>query len=398
MTITSTTLLKPGKLVLFGSGETSSVGRKVFDSVMKELPHNPRVALLETPAGFELNSSQVIGRVGKFIELHLQNYQPRVSIIPARKRGTPFSPDDPELVAPILEADLIFMGPGSPSYAIRQLRGSLAWDYLLARHGLGSTLVLASSAVVAISAFALPVYEIFKVGEELHWLNGLDFFGRFGMPFAFVPHWNNRDGGEELDTSRCFMGQTRFEELMRMLPSDVTVIGIDEKTALVIDFQTGKCQVLGKGGITLLYNGLDHEHPILALEGTGQDEVADISQRYVLRYQHGEVFSLEKCYPIQFQSLVNSVEPGALDKALKVQAFLEAEKQRSALESEIFDHLQTAPESIREIVAAREIAREKQDWALADTLREQLGEYGWKVIDTTEGSRIIRFEEPNANC
>ncbi len=86
--------------------------------------------------------------------------------MPARKRGSEFSPDDPALVHPLLEADLIFMGPGSPTYAVRQLRDSLAWHYLLARHQLGATLVFASAAVVAISAFALPVYEIYKVGDR----------------------------------------------------------------------------------------------------------------------------------------------------------------------------------------------------------------------------------------
>ena len=81
---------------------------------------------------------------------------------------------------PLLEADLIFMGPGSPTYAVRQLQGQPG----LALHAWRATawerrLVLASAAVVAISAYALPVYEIYKVGEDLHWNEGLDFFGLY---------------------------------------------------------------------------------------------------------------------------------------------------------------------------------------------------------------------------
>jgi hypothetical protein len=45
-----------GLVVLFGSGETSPAGQKIFDQTLQQLPKNPRVALLETPAGFELNS------------------------------------------------------------------------------------------------------------------------------------------------------------------------------------------------------------------------------------------------------------------------------------------------------------------------------------------------------
>ncbi len=86
---------KPGPVVLFGSGETSPSGRKVFDLILKRLPASPRLALLETPAGFELNSAQVIGRVADFLEHRLQNYQPQVTVVPARKRGSEFSPDDP---------------------------------------------------------------------------------------------------------------------------------------------------------------------------------------------------------------------------------------------------------------------------------------------------------------
>ena len=119
---------------------------------------------------------------------------------------------------------------------------------LLARHRLGAALALASAATIAISTFALPVYEIYKVGDDLHWKPGLDFFGLYGLPLVFVPHWNNNDGGDELDTSRCFMGQERFEKLMEMLPPDLTVIGLDEKTGLVMDIHTGRAHVIGVGG------------------------------------------------------------------------------------------------------------------------------------------------------
>ena len=103
----SPTQYRPGPVVLFGSGETSASGRKVFDRALRKLPQSPRLDLLETPAGFELNSDRVIGRVADFIDHRLQNYAPRLRVVPARKRGTDFSPDDPEIVAPLLESALI---------------------------------------------------------------------------------------------------------------------------------------------------------------------------------------------------------------------------------------------------------------------------------------------------
>ena len=115
----------PGPVVLFGSGETSPSGRKVFEVIFRKMSSSPQVALLETPAGFELNSDQVIGRVGEFLQVRLQNHQPRINIVRARALGTPLSPDNPEIVAPLLEADMIFMGPGSPTYAVRHC--ATAW-------------------------------------------------------------------------------------------------------------------------------------------------------------------------------------------------------------------------------------------------------------------------------
>ena len=120
---------------------------------------------------------------------------------------------------------------------------------------MGATLALASAAVIAISALALPVYEIYKAGQDLHWQPGLDLFGAYGLKLVFVPHWNNAEGGAELDTSRCFMGRSRFEELLALLPPDATVVGIDEHTALAADLDTGTAEVMGAGDVTVLRRG-----------------------------------------------------------------------------------------------------------------------------------------------
>ena len=129
-----------GPIALLGSGETSLAGGRVFESIAQDLPHPFRIAILETPAGFELNSHQVAGRVADFLKVRLQNYQPVIDIIPARKRNSPFSPDDPETLKWLLHANIIFMGAGSPTYAVRQLSGSLTWDIVRARHRLGAGL------------------------------------------------------------------------------------------------------------------------------------------------------------------------------------------------------------------------------------------------------------------
>src|SRR5512140_1349989 len=165
-----------GNIAFLGSGETSLAGGRIFEQLARQIPAPLRIAILETPAGFELNSGQVAGKVADFLKSRLSDYKPQVDVIPARKKGTAFSPDDPEILAPLLHANLIFMGPGSPTYAIRQLKDSLAWDIVRARHRLGATLVFASAATIAISQWGVPVYEIYKVGQDVHTVPGLDLF------------------------------------------------------------------------------------------------------------------------------------------------------------------------------------------------------------------------------
>ncbi len=154
----------PGPIVFLGSGETGKVGGQVFETLAQRLEKPLRVDVLETPAGFELNSAQVAGRVAEFVGARLQNYPNEVAVIAARGKNSDFSPDNPALLQPMLSGNLFFMGPGSPTYAVKHLSGSLAWHILLARHRLGAGLVLASAAAIAAGAWALPVYEIYKVG------------------------------------------------------------------------------------------------------------------------------------------------------------------------------------------------------------------------------------------
>jgi hypothetical protein len=345
---------------LFGSGETTPSGQKIFNHLFARLleraegsavsvaPAWPRVAVLETPAGFELNSPQVAGRVADFLRHHLQNYAPHVTVIPARKRGAPFSPDDLRIAAPLLDSDLIFMGPGSPTYAVRQLHGSLAWDTLLARHRLGAALALASAATVAASAFALPVYEIYKVGENLHWKLGLDLFGPFGLALVFIPHWNNADGGEELDTSRCFIGRSRFDRLLRQLPAGMTIVGIDEQTGLMLDPLSGICQVIGKGSVT------------------------------VLRAGNRQRFRAEQAFPVAALGDFRLPEPP--------EAGLPAPVWRRALAAGARPQDPAQPPAeVLALVAARQAARSGQDWEQADDLRARIAELGWQVVDTEAG-------------
>ena len=246
--------MPPGDLALFGSGETSPAGRRVHEHLFERLGRPIDVAILDTPAGFETNAARVVGRIKQFLEHNLRNFQPSVEIVHAPRadgRGT----NDATALAEMLQANYLFAGPGSPSYAVHHLRGSLALRYLAERWQAGATVVAASAAAIALGRWALPVYEIFKAGHDPHWLDGLDLLGPLGYRLAVVPHWNNREGGDDFDSARCYVGLERFATLRAQLPDEATVLGIDEQTACVLEFDRERGLVVGAGGVTIERDG-----------------------------------------------------------------------------------------------------------------------------------------------
>lgn len=338
--------LAPGAVALLGSGETAPASGPIYDLLAARARTPLRVAILETPAGFQPNSARVAAKVAEHLQVRLQNAKPQIALLPARRRGTAHSPDDPAASAGLRGADMIFLGPGSPTYAAEQLRGSLAWQRAVARQRQGAGLVTASAATIALGRLALPVYEIYKVGAPLHWQEGLDFFGPYGLDLALVPHWNNAEGGAELDTSRCFMGLERFAELMALLPAGITVVGIDEHTGLVVDLAARRCLVLGRGGVSIWREGLER------------------------RYERKAEFAIEELGPFRAPAPAAGLPP-------------EVWAEMAPLDEPAGPP--PPPDQILTLIEERQAARSRRDWAAADALRAQIAALGWEVRDTPAG-------------
>jgi hypothetical protein len=340
----------PGAIALFGSGETAAVGREAIRWLDRTGRTPSSIAVLETPAGFEPNAEAVTARWAKSLRANARGAD--VAQLPLRRRDTALSPDDPGLARPILSADLIVMGAGSPTYAVRQLRSSVAWEYARAAHLLGASFFLASAAAIAAGACALPVYEIYKVGEDPHWKAGLDLFGLYGLRFAVVTHWDNREGGAGLDTSRGFMGRERFEELRALLPTGVTVLGIDEHTALAMDPASASADVLGRGRVTVVQDG------------------------GATTYATGSRVPLRDLGRFSMPDLGSAVPADVLSAVRAARAERESRAR--------------PPEDVAALVASRDRARASKDFATADRLRDQITERGWVVEDGRTGTRISR--------
>lgn len=348
--------ITPGKILLLGSGETSHAGGQAFETVSAPIEKGFQIRLLETPAGFELNSPQVVGRVADYMRIRLNNYSPDIQLVAARRKTGEYSTDSAALAEKLAEGDLIFMGPGSPTYTIKQLKGSRIWETLKAAFLQGANLAIASAATIVVGKFALPVYEIYKVGQDPFWNRGLNLLSIFGLNVSFIPHWNNNDGGAELDTSRCFIGRPRFDPLMKQMPKDHLVIGLDEQTGLILDIPNRVCKVIGKGQVHLLRNG-------------------DI-----------QIFSDRDIFPMGKLGKVHIPEKTVIG--------LETWETVARIRSERKLQLGPAPVPVEvdALVELRQKAREAKNWPESDRIRDQIASLGWKVIDTPEGQKVEQID------
>ncbi|MBI2333772.1 MAG: hypothetical protein HYU84_16735, partial [Chloroflexi bacterium] len=216
----------------------------------------------------------------------------------------------------------------------------------------GAILVFASAATISVGRWVLPVYEIYKVGEDVHVKDGLGFFEDFGMHVSFVPHWNNAEGGVDLDTSRCFIGMERFEQWRKLTPADNIIVGLDEHSGIIMDCERGVCDVHGVSSVSVLKN-----------------ESAEM-------YASGSSFSLAE--------LGSCTSPNPIEKGIRPEVW------------EMIASVQVVEEEgpsndVLALLEQRKQARTNKDFAASDRLRDEIAALGWKVKDTKEGQELERM-------
>ena len=245
----------PGTITLIGSGEMSPSMGKVHRAVLSRITGAAHPVFLDTPAGFELNADEISDRATQYFEQSL-NLE---LVVASFKTATAAAPDRvADVLHKLRRANYIFAGPGSPTYAVRHWQNSPVGGAMAQRLAEGAHVVLASAAAIAVGRYVLPVYEIYKVGQDPHWADGLDLLGPYNLELAILPHWNNGEGGNH-DTRYCFMGQPRMSYLEQRLPDSATILGIDEYTACIIDLGREECQVMGAGQITIRQKGREEK-------------------------------------------------------------------------------------------------------------------------------------------
>jgi len=247
----------PRLLTIMGSGETAPTMVTTHRKLAARLPKGARAVLLDTPYGFQENASELSSKARDYFTTSINLQLVTADLDRVHGADSVHVERALKLVA---DAHYVFAGPGSPSYALRQWSGTAIAEVLRAKLRTGGVVTFASAAALTLGRFTLPVYEIYKVGEDPRWLQGLDVLAELGINAVVVPHYNNAEGGHH-DTRFCYMGERRLAQLESELDEETWVLGVDEHTALVIDIEADTAEVTGKGVVTLRVSGESTEIP-----------------------------------------------------------------------------------------------------------------------------------------
>ena len=409
-----------GTLALMGSGELTATMVQVHKDLLSSLDPSPQAVFLDTPAGFELNVDQISERV---VEYFRRRVLRRLTVVSFKSREIASTYEGKKALHTLAEANYILIGPGSPTYALRQWHGTPVPEIMLERIRAGGCLVAASAAALTVGRSTVPVYEIYKVGVDPFWAEGMNILGRLGLPLVVVPHWNNAEGGT-FDTRFCFMGEPRFRKLEALLPDDVGILGLDEHTACILDFRRDEAEVRGIGVVTLRKNGSEtsfkkgDRFPLRVLREGGRvdyvaspnrvetptpadDDLVDESESLWKR-----IHEIERA----FQRGLGKRDPAETTNALleldrsvwKAQQDLEASEVVSQarevfrdlvvqfgmmLEVSPLDRRECLAPLVEKLLERRAGLRGAKHWQEADFIREALHEGGVLIEDTPSGSR-----------
>jgi hypothetical protein len=304
-----------------------------------------RAVNLNTPYGFQENVPQMTEKLLAYFStsLHVE-----FAALDLRRFESADFAQRENFKSAVRQSTYVFAGPGSPSYALRQWLPLGLTDDLAAVISHGGVVCFSSAAALTLGRYTPPVYEIYKSGGELEWLEGLNLMSSLGLNCVVLPHYNNAEG-RDYDTSRCYLGERRLRLLEDRLPPGVGVLGIDEHSAAIIDVEARTLSVRGKG----------EAH--WRLDGT----VAD--------FANGSVTSLD-----ELGSSAHVLDTLAADPPTPTSLVDESElaAMRDA-QQQLVDALSTI----------RDDARRRGDYAVSDQIRDAIVAAGLKVADTAVSSK-----------
>jgi peptidase E len=399
-----------------GSGELTETMVEVHKALLRPYGTECRAVFLDTPAGFQVNVDLISQKAVEYFKTRIRH---PLSVASFKSANLLSRLDTGRFLDRLNHADYLFMGPGSPTYALRQWHSSPVPEIMVERLKSGACLVASSAAALTMGRVTLPVYEIYKVGQDPFWVDGLDITGHFGWNLAVVPHWNNQEGGNH-DTRFCFMGEQRLISLEKQLSENTAILGIDEHTAVIIDMEKRTVDIKGRGTTVLRWKGhtrifkqgdslpFEEAHFIIPhvpeKENDAPDQDTAVKSELLKNFQilagriaqnpataNADIQQLQEIEErIRRQHESDSI-PDPWDTVCGIYRELLLSVSRARDEMPGSDNARIAP-LVDAVIDLRDRLRERQEWQTADAIRDCLKQVNVIVTDTADGTRWHRYQ------
>ena len=343
----------PRILAIMGSGETAPTMVTTHRRLTSLLPSPVKAVVLETPYGFQENAPELAAKAVEYFKTSIN-----VDLVVAglvRLQDTHIAADPVAIergLRALSDADYIFAGPGSPTYALRQWAGSSVARIMIDKLTNGGIVTFASAAALTLGKATVPVYEVYKVGQDVQKLDGLDILASIGINAALIPHYDNTEGANH-DTRFCYLGEARLQMFESLLDAETYVLGVDEHTGLIIDIDAATATVVGNSNVTIRLRSESFAYP------TGSVIPLSLLQSPMsLLTGAGDVSSSHSIAASPIATIAEPAQANSLDSALaeSIQQFDTAMKQRDALAA------------VRAVLA---LEQAMQDWSI-DTLQSDV--------------------------
>jgi cyanophycinase len=220
-----------GVIALVGSGEFTPAMAEVDRALLAATgSQRPRVTILPTASWPD--GERVFRRWAELGAAHFDALGADVLPVPLRDRA---GAEDPEIVAALEAADLVYLSGGKPGHLLDALEGTPAGAAIRSAHGRGAVLAGCSAGAMVLGGHQLRVRRA-RRRLPIGWTPSLGI-----VPGVIVvPHYDT-------------IPETLLAPFALMAPRDAWVVGIDEETAFI--GRAGTWQVRGPGRVTIWRGG-----------------------------------------------------------------------------------------------------------------------------------------------
>mgnify|MGYP001158503052 FL=1 len=347
-----------GSIAILGSGETSPNLVSVHRELLEILDNSSDAYMIDTPFGFQENANQLVEKIIEFYKVSLNIEMKLASYRKIEELNTKSFFKSIQLLE---NASFIFAGPGSPSYASKLWHGN-EFEQTLKNHLVkGGNSLFASAAASTLGEHTLPVYEIYKVGQDPYWEKGMNILDVYGLSCTVVPHFNNAEGGNH-DTSFSYVGENRMKTLLNKSYSNI--LGIDEHTALIISGKNETFKVVGLGNVTVLNKEGTH------IFEKDSEEKLNTLQKLLISDKKSSVKKIDS-----IETEINSADKSTLKEIANLEIQIESSKKNI----ERFEML------VEKLILLRSKLRNEKNYELSDEVRDILESSGLQIEDSEQG-------------